>query len=166
MEDKDLSFFLHQVINLSRGIYKAIEDNLEEGARSVGLTRSQLHLLWLLSYSNGSSLTQLSLWGLWHLTTVRDIVNRMEKRGLVMTALDVEDSRITRVYATSSGEKLRQQSEDILIRKLDCQPLMVELDSDQRHALLDSLTYYCTMLQGKKYMEFVQLAAKKVSDSK
>ncbi|MHB1125416.1 MAG: MarR family winged helix-turn-helix transcriptional regulator [Bacillota bacterium] len=165
MEDRNLALFLHQVINLTRGINKAIEENLEDGARKVGLTHSQLHLLWLLFYNNGSSLTQLSMWGLRHLTTVRDIVNRLEKRGLVMTRLDPEDSRITRVYVTPTGDRLRRESEDILLRKLDSQPLMAELTGERRNALLESLFHYCTHLQGKRYVEFVQSATRKVFDS-
>jgi len=165
VKDKELALYVHLVINLTRGIYKGIEDYWEKGARMLGLTYSQLHVLWLLFFNDSSSLTQLSSWGLWHLTTVRDIVNRMEKRGLVRTAPEPEDSRITRVYITPEGESLRHRSEEIVMQLPEIQPLIGALGAEGRQRLVNCLAYFCTQFRGKEYVQFVQSAGQKILDS-
>lgn len=97
---------VHMLLNLVRGLYKAIDDDWRKSAAQNGLTVSQQHLLWILHFENGSTLSEISAYGLWHLSTVMDLVDRMESRGLVSKEIDHNDARTKRVYLTEKGKNL------------------------------------------------------------
>lgn len=101
---------LHVLLNLIRGLYKAVDDSWRKSAANNGLTVSQQHLLWILYFENGSTLSEISKYGLWHLSTVMDLVNRMEKHQLVHKKVDISDARTKRVFLTEKGFDLLKAS--------------------------------------------------------
>ncbi|MBO8137339.1 MAG: winged helix DNA-binding protein [Desulfotomaculum sp.] len=96
------------MLNLIRGLYKAIDEDWRKCASKSGLTVSQQHMLYILFFENGSTLSEISKYGLWHLSTVVDLVERMERSGLVRKEIDSNDARTKRVYITEKGiEKVK-----------------------------------------------------------
>lgn len=96
---------MYTIINLVRGLNKAIDDDCRISASKVGVTVSQQHLLCILSFENGSTLSDISEYGLWHLSTVMDLVDRMERAELVRKEVDKKDARTKRVYITEKGQE-------------------------------------------------------------
>lgn len=97
---------VHMLLNLVRGFYKAMDEDWRKSAAQNGITVSQQHLLWILHFENGSTLSEVSAYGLWHLSTVIDLVDRMESHGLVSKEIDNNDARTKRVYLTEKGKNL------------------------------------------------------------
>ncbi|WP_051688145.1 MarR family winged helix-turn-helix transcriptional regulator [Desulfofalx alkaliphila] len=110
MQDAKDLVTMHTLLNLIRGLYKAVDEDWRNSATKTGLTVSQHHLLWILHFENGATLSQISDYGIWHLSTVMDLVERMEKAGLVRKEVDTNDARTKRVFITEKGEKILHSS--------------------------------------------------------
>lgn len=145
---------LHVLLNLIRGLYKGLDNDWRKAAAQVGLTTCQQHLLWILYFKNGSTLTELSEIGVWHVSTVMSMVERMEKNGLVIKEVDPNDARTKRIYITAKGEAVRKETEkgDKHFRLLKILNDMDEKDIEDGTKILYHLVHE---LLGEKFVEYV-----------
>lgn len=148
---------VYEILNLTRGLYKMIEEDWEKASRVFNLTHSQQHVLWLLHFQDGCTLTELSNYGVWHLSTLMDIVNRMEKKGLVRREVDQEDKRITRVFTTEKGEEIRKKTMEIDYAKYyRIGPSLTLLSNEEVEQMISSLYQVCEKLLGDNFIHFIK----------
>ncbi|MTI79861.1 MAG: winged helix DNA-binding protein [Firmicutes bacterium] len=105
-------YILYVISNLIRGLNKALENDLKKTTSSHGLTLPQFYLLSIIYYKNGATLSEVSEYGNWHLSTVMDLIRRTEKKGLTRKELDGNDARTKRVYITEEGKELFNSLKD------------------------------------------------------
>lgn len=154
---------LHQLLNLIRGLYKAIDEDWRKCASKSGLTVSQQHLLWILRFKDGSTLSEISQYGLWHLSTVMDLVERMEKLGLVYKEVDSKDARTKRVTITDKGNEFLNNS----CNNSESFKFMNAMEWDNLERMkqyLDTLYMLNKSLNGDKFVHYVEQSAKKLED--
>lgn len=145
---------LHVLLNLIRGLYKALDNDWRKAAGEVGLTPCQQHLLWIVHFRNGSTLTELSELGIWHVSTVMSLVERMEKNGLVIKEVDPNDARTKRIYATEKGERIRESSMkgEANFRLLG---ILDQMDPKEIEDGTKILYHLVNELLGEKFIEYV-----------
>lgn len=163
MEETQIEVYrrLHVVLNLIRGLYKAIDNDWRKQAGEIGLTPCQQHLLWILHFKNGSTLTELSEIGVWHVSTVMSMVERMEKNGLVTKEVDANDARTKRIYITDKGERVQQESIEghDHYRLLE---LLNNMDSQEVEQGTKILHYLVKELLGERFVEFVNSSSQQM----
>lgn len=78
---------------------------LDDAARTLGLTRTQLVTLGNLSLRNAEGITQSELAQMMDVNKVSigATIDRLEERGYVSRQLDEEDRRVRRLHLTASG---------------------------------------------------------------
>lgn len=165
MDPREKTRRLHVLLNLIRGLYKAIDNDWRKAAGELGLTPCQQHLLWILHFRNGSTLTELSEIGSWHVSTVMSMVDRMEKNGLVIKKVDDQDARIKRIFITEKGEQLHKQTlnGEKHFRLMTLLEQMDEKDIENGTKILYSLV---KQLLGQNFIDFVDSTAKEIMNKK
>lgn len=156
---------LHVLLNLIRGLYKALDNDWRKAAAEVGLTPCQQHLLWILSFKNGSTLTELSEIGVWHVSTVMSMVERMERNGLVSKEVDSNDARTKRIFITEKGRRVRQETlkGEGHFRLLALLNNMKEKEVEEGTKILQ---YLVSELLGERFLEFVHTSAEQILNNK
>lgn len=135
------------LINLCRGLYKSIDDDLRQVAADFGLTPAQQHLLWVLYFNNGSTLTEISELGQWHVSTVMNMVERMEKMQLLYKVIDENDARVKRVFLTARGEELRKRTEE-RVDSFRIYKMLLETSTDEFSEQVKTLIHLVRRLAG------------------
>ncbi|MBM7855413.1 DNA-binding MarR family transcriptional regulator [Desulfohalotomaculum tongense] len=161
MDEINKTCLLHEILNLTRGLYKAIDEDWRKCAAKSGLTVSQQHLLWILYFENGSTLSQISEYGIWHLSTVIDLVERMERFGMVRKETDVKDARTKRVYITDKGKKMLK----ISWNNKDNFKFIDALNLGNKELVqqyFDTLYRLNRLFNGEKFVQYVQKSTKKL----
>ncbi len=109
---------LHVMLNHWRGMYKVLENDWQNVARETGVTPSELHVLSILSLEEKATMTKIAELGLWDLSTVAQIVTRLEKKELVNKKKRKDDRRISYCELTPLGlekvEKSKTHSYEFL----------------------------------------------------
>ncbi|HHV71953.1 MAG TPA: MarR family transcriptional regulator [Clostridia bacterium] len=136
-----------EILYLCHTINKSLEANISSIARSCNLTGPQLHILWLLDMAGEKvSMSYLAEAGSWHLSTVLDLIKRMESKKLVVRSINQNDLRITNVEITNEGRKLRRKSLDHF-KKSQIFQLIDEKDSEWTERLVSCLKEFCFLLK-------------------
>ncbi len=154
MNDTEIKALLHMLLNLFRGLYKSIDDDLREAAAKCGLTTAQQHLLWVLYFNNGSTLTEISELGQWHVSTVMNMVERMEKSGLLYKVVDENDARVKRIFLTPQGETLRGKTET-MTDNYRLYKILAEIDEEDLKEEIKPLIRLVRRLAGDKFVNYV-----------
>ncbi|RXT13613.1 MarR family transcriptional regulator [Ammoniphilus sp. CFH 90114] len=168
MVDKDsrLSSDLHMMINVVRAMYKTLEEDWTRQAKQHDLTSPQQHLLWILHFRDGSTITEVANLGLWHISTAMHLIDKLEEKNLVRKERLRNDKRASRVYLTEKGRALREkmsQEDDFSIYKLHSviekkrEVLGVEYGQLLQFGLAVTQELY-----GKEYTDFLESSAKMV----
>lgn len=154
MQEAEAKASLHMLINLFRGLYKSIDDDLRQVAAGYGLTPAQQHLLWVLYFNNGSTLTEISDLGQWHVSTVMNMVERMEKMELLYKIVDENDARVKRVFLTARGQELRKRTEE-QAANFRIYKMLLEMPADEFSEEVKTLIHLVRRLSGDKFMQYV-----------
>lgn len=154
MKDYEIRATLHMLMNLFRGLYKSIDDDLREAASRCGLTTAQQHLLWVLYFNNGSTLTEISELGQWHVSTVMNMVERMEKSGLLYKLVDENDARVKRIFITPRGEELREKTAT-MTDNYRLYKIILEIDEKELEEEIKPLIRLVRRLAGDKFVNYV-----------
>ncbi|GBF34038.1 protease production regulatory protein Hpr [Desulfocucumis palustris] len=164
MKDTENRALLHMLLNLFRGLYKSIDDDLREAAAKCGLTTAQQHLLWVLYFNNGSTLTEISELGQWHVSTVMNMVERMEKTGLLYKIVDENDARVKRIFLTPQGEALREKTET-MTDNYRLYRILAETDEAELKKEIKPLINLVRRLAGDKFVNYVMESTNYLRDS-
>lgn len=168
MVDKEsrLSPDLHMMINVIRAMYKTLEEDWTRQAKRHGLTFPQEHLLWILHFRDGSTITEVANHGLWHISTAMHLIDKLEEKGIVRKERVRNDKRASRVFLTEKGRDLRfkMASEDDFSTYKLYQVMQKKRDEYgfEWGKLLEFGLAVVQELYGKEYIEFVESSAKMI----
>jgi MarR family protease production transcriptional regulator HPr len=98
------------LINLVRGIYKAMEADLNKSAQSVGLTITELNFLWTIFYEEEPTVSRLAELTLLDPSTVTQVISRLKKKNLVCSFKKEDDNRFNYHKLTPKGDEKRKTS--------------------------------------------------------
>ncbi|MEG6616012.1 MarR family transcriptional regulator [Peptococcaceae bacterium 1198_IL3148] len=161
---KNENEILHVLLNLIRGLHKAIDEDWRKAAAKSGLTVSQQHLLWILNFENGSTLSEISEYGLWHLSTVMDLVERMEKAGLVHKEVDQSDARTKRVYITDKGREVLNSTAKRIDNYKFLDVVYNERTKDLLAERINMLYNLNKAFHGEKFVNYVEQSTNRVKE--
>ncbi|HJV44892.1 MAG TPA: MarR family transcriptional regulator [Bacillota bacterium] len=100
---------LYQLIKIMK-TFKKVEDSfLKELGSNYKLTGPQVELLWIITFRDGSTITELSQIGLWHISTVMHLVAILEENNLIVKKQVVGDKRTWQVFITPSGRQIIEE---------------------------------------------------------
>jgi DNA-binding MarR family transcriptional regulator len=161
---KENTIRIHQMLNLMKGLYKSVEREWEDHAQKYGMTNAHLHVLWILYLDDGIRLSDLAAKGLWNLSTTQDIVNRMDQRGLVKKEKDMQDGRVTRVYITEEGKRLRAQTQKDCDEGYPYKVLQAidSLSEEDQRKLKELTRHISESVLDQDFMEYVNRSARRL----
>ena len=156
---------MHRLINLTKGLYKSMEREWDEYAQRYGMTNAHLHVLWVLSMHDGLKLSELAAKGVWNLSTTHDIVTRMAGKGLVKKVKDIEDGRVTRIYITNEGRRLRDKTQDDFDQGYSFKLLKVidELDEEDKEKLGSILKVIAKQVLDEDFVQYVESSSERLN---
>ena len=93
-----------------RRIFKAIQIYSQEISREFGTTGPQLWALKTISQQEGLSLSELGKGMYLHPSTITGLIDRLEKKGLVLRERDRTDRRVIKIRLTEKGSALVKKS--------------------------------------------------------
>ncbi len=166
MAEKDtrISGDLHIMMNVVRAMYKTLEEDWTKQAKQHDLTSPQQHLLWILYFRDGSTITEVANLGLWHISTAMHLIDKLEEKDLVRKERLRNDKRASRVYLTEKGRALREKiaiEDDFstykLLAVLQKQRDILGLEYGQ---LLQFGLAVTRDLYGKEYTDFLESSAR------
>jgi MarR family protease production transcriptional regulator HPr len=106
MRDETLLYQLMKIMKT----FKKVEDGfLKELGSKYDLTGPQVELLWIVTFRDGSTITELSQTGLWHISTVMHLVSILEHNELIKKKQVVGDKRTWQVFITNKGRKIIEE---------------------------------------------------------
>lgn len=131
-----------------RRITRAIDLHSKKLQKLSGLTTSQLLVLEAISKLENPTPSSIAREILLSQGTVTNLIDRMEKRGLVKREKSESDRRSVRVAITEEGQSRYQDSPDLL--QDDFLAKFRELDSWEQHLMLSSVERIAAMMDAEQ----------------
>lgn len=94
------------VVRLLRVVYRAMQEHSRQIERAFGVSTAQLAALWALSDQPGARVSELSQSLALHQSTTSNMLDKLEKKGLVERRRGGPDQRVVRVFLSAAGEAL------------------------------------------------------------
>ncbi|HJV46949.1 MAG TPA: MarR family transcriptional regulator [Bacillota bacterium] len=157
---------LHIMINLIRAMYKTLEDDWSKQAKKYDLTSPQEHLMWILHFRNGSTITEISNVGLWHISTAMHLIDKLEEKGIVRRERLKSDKRASRVFLTKKGQALQDKllNDDYSTYKLYH---IFQNKKDQYGIEWEKLVEFGKAvtgeIYGREYIDFIESSSKQIN---
>ncbi len=166
MEQNEKIINFYQAVNLVRGIYKSVERDWSEGARKNGLTYTQQNVLWTVHLEEGLTVSQLAQRTILQLPTLTELLNRMDKKGLVHLEKDKNDARVTRVSSTELGEELRKQASSTIDQYPKMKAILEKVDSGELPNLIEELYQFAEIIMDNEFPTYVKESTEKFRQAK
>ncbi|MBH0228709.1 HTH-type transcriptional regulator Hpr [Halobacillus yeomjeoni] len=110
MKDKvskqEAIFYSHKMAQLSKALWKAIEKDWQEWIKPFQLNINEHHILWIAYHLKGASVSEISKFGVMHVSTAFNFSKKLEERGLLQFSKRENDKRNTYVELTNEGVEL------------------------------------------------------------
>jgi MarR family transcriptional regulator, protease production regulatory protein HPr len=103
---KETLIFGHKMAILSKALWKAIEKDWQEWIKPFDLNINEHHILLIAHHLKGASISEISKFGVMHVSTAFNFSKSLEERGLLTFSKKENDKRNTYVKLTEKGEKL------------------------------------------------------------
>ena len=114
-------------------MYKILENDWERSAQSMGITKAEQHLLWIVYSENEVTISRLSDLCLLKVSTVMQVLKRMEEKRLINQIKRQEDRRVTYVSMTTLGYETIKTSTTFEYQFLN---YFQEMDESKRNQML------------------------------
>ncbi|TMW73718.1 MarR family transcriptional regulator [Alteribacter natronophilus] len=101
----------HLLMNYIRGMAKTLEEEWQTGAKQLGLTLAEQHIMWIVYLEDRASISTIAKVGLWDRSTVMQVIKRLVNKGLVQVQKDESDLRVSYVILTEAGHEKRKQTQ-------------------------------------------------------
>ncbi|WP_066174264.1 HTH-type transcriptional regulator Hpr [Bacillus marinisedimentorum] len=98
--------FSQRVAQLSKALWKAIEKDWQQWIKPFDLNINEHHILWIAYHLKGASISEISKFGVMHVSTAFNFSKKLEERGYLTFSKKQNDKRNTYVELTDDGEKL------------------------------------------------------------
>lgn len=116
MKDKiskrEAIFYSHKMAQLSKALWKAIEKDWQDWIKPFQLNINEHHILWIAYHLKGASISEISKFGVMHVSTAFNFSKKMEERGLLQFSKRENDKRNTYVELTDEGIALLEDTLD------------------------------------------------------
>lgn len=136
---------IHEEVLVSmRQIIRAIDLHSKQLNKTFGLTSPQLLLMWAINTSPNVTIRQLSIATNMSQATATSILDRLEKRQLVVRTRDTHDKRKVHAMLTTHGQALLETAPQLMQR--DFIQRFQSLDGWEQTLLLSSLQRLSNMM--------------------
>lgn len=111
MEEKEYSFtesmlFTQRMAQLSKALWKAIEKDWQRWIKPFHLNINEHNVLWIAHYLNGATISDISKFGVMHVSTAFNFSKKLEERELLTLSKRENDKRNTYIKLTDKGTNL------------------------------------------------------------
>ncbi|KGX92605.1 transcriptional regulator [Pontibacillus halophilus JSM 076056 = DSM 19796] len=103
---KEAIMFSHKMAQLSKALWKSIEKDWQKWIKPFDLNINEHHILWISYHLNGASVSEVSKFGVMHVSTAFNFSKKLEERGLLTFSKRENDKRNTYIQLTKEGEEL------------------------------------------------------------
>ncbi|MFC7063527.1 HTH-type transcriptional regulator Hpr [Halobacillus seohaensis] len=114
MKDKiskqEAIFYSHKMAQLSKALWKAIEKDWQEWIKPFKLNINEHHILWIAYHLEGASISEISKYGVMHVSTSFNFSKKLEERGLLQFSKRENDKRNTYIELTTEGTSLLEDT--------------------------------------------------------
>lgn len=147
--DKEAALIsLHKLNYVYLAVNKCFIDDWEKIVQMGGLTYPQAKLLIILKEGGQSTMSQIAERGLWHMSTVTELVNRMDKEDLVSKRIDQIDKRVVKVDITEKGVEVLNHTKRLYFRNSDIFRGLLAMDKKDLDAAFDVFAKICRNTKG------------------
>ncbi len=137
-------------------IGKRLERSGDEFFKEIGLSAAQFDIMRMLWQRDGLTLGDLSRLCCCAPANVTGLADRLEKKGLLRRAADAKDRRVSRIFLTEDGRKLREPTARVIEKYL---ALFQVLSTDELRKLVDTLKTLYRHLEGEGAEGYIELIA-------
>lgn len=110
LSKKDTLIYSYKVVQLSKALWKMVEKDWQQWIKPFGLNINEHHILWIAHYLGGATISDISKFGVMHVSTAFNFSKKLEERGYLTFSKKDNDKRNTYVYLTKEGKKLLAQT--------------------------------------------------------
>ncbi len=103
---KEAMMFSHKVAQLSKAMWKCVEKDWQGWIKPFGLNINEHHILWIAYHLEGASISDISKYGVMHVSTAFNFSKKLEEQGYLTFSKKENDKRNTYVKLTESGREL------------------------------------------------------------
>ncbi|QST00720.1 HTH-type transcriptional regulator Hpr [Pontibacillus sp. ALD_SL1] len=98
--------YSHKMAQLSKALWKMIEKDWQQWIKPFNLNINEHHILWIAHHLKGASVSEISKFGVMHVSTAFNFSKKLEERGLLSFSKRENDKRNTYIELTAEGEEL------------------------------------------------------------
>ncbi|WP_349409592.1 HTH-type transcriptional regulator Hpr [Pseudalkalibacillus sp. SCS-8] len=103
---KEAMMFSHKVAQISKAMWKCVEKDWQGWIKPFGLNINEHHILWIAFHLEGASISDISKYGVMHVSTAFNFSKKLEEQGYLTFSKKENDKRNTYVKLTETGENL------------------------------------------------------------
>ncbi|MBN8233639.1 HTH-type transcriptional regulator Hpr [Halobacillus kuroshimensis] len=107
---REAIYYSHKMAQLSKALWKAIEKDWQNWIKPFQLNINEHHILWIAYHLKGASISEISKYGVMHVSTAFNFSKKMEERGLLQFSKRENDKRNTYVELTPEGNDLLEST--------------------------------------------------------
>ncbi|WP_165983711.1 HTH-type transcriptional regulator Hpr [Macrococcus bovicus] len=98
--------FTHHVSQLSKALWKTVEKDWQSWIKPYDLNINEHHILVIIRNLEKATISQVSQYGVMHVSTVFNFAKNLEKRGYLRMPKSESDKRNTYLELTEKGKEL------------------------------------------------------------
>lgn len=148
MNKEEALISVHKLNYVYLAMNKCFVDDWEKIVQLGGITYPQSKLLIILKENGQSTMSQLAEKGYWHMSTVTELANRMEKEKLVQKHIDQIDKRVVRVDITEKGIKTLDNTKRLYYRNSDIFNALIGMNKQDLDVAFDVFSKICKNTKG------------------
>ena len=134
---------IHKLNYIYLSLNKCMIDDWEKIVQLGGLTYPQSKLLIILRENGECTMSMIAEKGLWHMSTVTELVNRMDKEGYVEKQIDQMDKRVVRVRITQKGIDVLDSTKRLYYKNSDVFNALLNMDKKDLDNSFDIIVKVC-----------------------
>jgi len=105
---KEAMLFSQRIGQLSKALWKAVEEDWQLWIKPYDLNINEAHILWIAYHLRGASISDVAKFGVMHVSTAFNFSKKLEERELLFFSKRDTDKRNTYIELSSKGEDLMQ----------------------------------------------------------
>jgi DNA-binding MarR family transcriptional regulator len=138
---------ISETMQALRRIFRAIQDYSQEVSSQFGITGPQLWALKILSQNGQLSLSELSRMMYLHPSTITGVVDRLERKDLVLRKRDDRDRRVIKIELTPEGISLSKKTPNPIQGKMIYG--LRSLKRNELHSIFDAVQKLTEMMEAQ-----------------
>ncbi|MEH7083528.1 HTH-type transcriptional regulator Hpr [Neobacillus drentensis] len=103
---KEALIFCQRVAQLSKALWKVVENDLQQWIKPFNLNINEYHILLVGYHLNGASISEIAELGVMHVSTAFNFSKKLEERGLLQSLKREDNKRNTYIQLTDKGKEI------------------------------------------------------------